>query len=48
MHLLCSKKFNANVTTVEPPNKGHFGNRPFVQLEVVLISEVCHSDLKMC
>ena len=29
--------------TVEPPNKGHFGNRPFVLCsEVVLISEVCH------
>ena len=29
--------------TVEPPNKGHFGNGPFVLCsEVVLISDVCH------
>ena len=28
--------------TVEPPNKGHFGNRPFVlSSKVVPISEVC-------
>ena len=32
------------VYTVEPPNKGHFGNGPFVLCsEVVLIS---HFDLK--
>ena len=31
------------LSTVEPPNKGHFGNGPFVLCsEVVLISEVCH------
>ena len=29
--------------TIEPLNKGHFGNGPFVLCsEVVLISEVCH------
>ena len=29
------------MVTVEPPNKGHFGNRSFVlRLEVVPISEV--------
>ena len=32
-----------NVGTVEPPNKGHFGNRHFVLFsEAVLISEACH------
>ena len=29
--------------TVEPPNKGHFGNEHFVLFsEAVLISEACH------
>ena len=30
-------------STVEPPNKGHFGNRNFVLFsETVSISEACH------
>ena len=29
-------------STVEPPNKGHFGNGHFVLSEAVPISEACH------
>ena len=40
---VCSVSAMGSMYTVEPPNKGHFGNRSFVlSSEVVPISEVHH------
>jgi len=37
----CEEFYIGKSTTVKPPNKGHFGDRPFVPCrEVVLFSEV--------
>ena len=38
-----TRRSYAHVYTVEPPNKGHFGNGQFVLFsEAVPISEACH------
>ena len=39
----CKRDIACEIRTVEPPNKGHFGNGHFVLFsEAVPISEACH------